>query len=197
MTAAERVPRAFSDNIDTIMRAAESLPSLICDAADMISGVLVNDGKILICGNGTAASDALDLASKLLNRFEKERPSLPAIALPADAVTITSVSRDNGYNEVFARQIRALGNSGDLLLLFSADGKSSSLIQAVQAARLREMKIIALSGSDGGDLARLLQHGDVEIRVPSGKIPRVQEVHRLILHCLCDLIDHNLFNIQE
>jgi len=191
----DRVTQTFSDSVDIIIQAAEKLPPVIIDAASMIVNALINEGKVLICGNGTGASDAQDFASKLLNRYERERPSLPAIALSADSTTVTAISRDAHYNEVFAKQIRALGFADDILVMISTDGKSSSLIQAVQAAHSREMHVIVLSGGDGGDIARLLQPDDIEIRIPSFCAVRTQEVHRLILHCLCDLIDENLFGL--
>lgn len=193
----DRITQTFSDSIDTIIHAAEKLPSSIADAAGMIVNVLVNEGKVLVCGNGTGASDAQDFASKLLNRYERDRPSLPAIALSADSTTVTAISRDTHYNEVFAKQVKALGFSDDILVMISTDGKSSSLIQAIQAAHSREMHVIVLSGADGGDVARLLQPDDIELRVPSNIAVRTQEVHRLVLHCLCDLIDEHLFGLQE
>lgn len=193
----DRITQIFSDSIDAIIQSAEDLPPVIVDAAEMIVNVLVTEGKVLVCGNGTGASDAQDFASKLLNRYERERPSLPAIALSTDTSTLTAVSRDSNYNEAFAKQIRALGMSDDLLLMISTDGKSSSLIQAIQAAHSREMHVIVLSGGDGGNVARLLQPDDIELRVPSHIAARTQEVQRLILHCLCDLIDEHLFGLQE
>lgn len=193
----DRITQTFSDSIDTIIHSAESLPTPIADAAAMIVNVLVNEGKVLVCGNGTGASDAQDFASKLLNRYERERPSLPAIALSADSATITAISRDTHYNDVFAKQVKALGFSDDVLVMISTDEKSSSLIQAIQAAHSQEMHVIVLSGADGGDVARLLQPDDIELRVPSDVAVRTQEVHRLVLHCLCDLIDEHLFGLQE
>ena len=193
----DRITQTFSDSIDAIIQSAEELPPAIIEAAGMIVNVLVNEGKVLVCGNGTGASDAQDFASKLLNRYERERPSLPAISLSTDTSTLTAISRDSNYNEVFAKQVRALGRSDDVLLMISTDGKSSSLIQAIQAAHSREMHVIVLSGGDGGDVARLLQPDDVELRVTSNTDARTQEVQRLILHCLCDLIDEHLFGLQE
>ncbi len=192
----ERITCAFSDCIDTIIKSAESLSPAIEEAAGMIVNALVNEGKLLVCGNGSGASDAQDFASMLINRYERDRPSLPAISLSTDTSILTAVSRDSSYNEVFAKQIRALGTSDDLLVMISTDGKSSGLIQAIQAAHLREMHVIVLSGDDGGDVARLLQTDDIELRVPSNNSSRTQEVQRLILHCLCDLIDEHLFGFQ-
>ena len=197
MTVFDRVTKTFSDSIDTIIHAAENLPPLIVDASTMMVNSLINEGKILICGNGTSACDAQDFASKLINRHERERPSLPAIALSTDTAVLTSISRDSSYNEVFAKQIRALGTSSDVLFIISSDGKSSSVVQAIQAAHSREMQIIVLSGSDGGDVSRLLQQDNIELRVPCSTAPRIQEAHRLILHCLCDLIDEYLFGQEE
>lgn len=129
----------------------------------------------------------------MLNRFERERPSLPAIALTTDSSTVTSIANDYSYNEVFSKQIRALGNPGDILLAISTSGGSKNVIEAIKAAHDREMQVVALTGKDGGNMASLLTNNDVEIRVPSDVTARIQEVHLLVIHCLCDLIDCALF----
>lgn len=157
---------------------------------------LLNEGKILSCGNGGSAGDAQHFSSELLNRFERERPSLPAVALTTDSSTITSIANDYSHNEVF-QQIRALGQPGDVLLAISTSGNSANVIQAIQAAHDREMLVVALTGRDGGGMASLLLPEDVEIRVPSKITARIQEVHLLAIHCLCDLIDRQLFGSEE
>ena len=197
MNMLDRITAHFSDSIDAQINAAETLPEMIAQAAEIMVHCLINEGKILSCGNGGSAGTAQHLSSELLNRFERERPGLPAIALTTDASTITAIANDYNYNEVFSKQIRALANPGDTLLILSSTGRSPSLIQAVQAAHDREMNVIALTGHDGGDLARLLQPEDIEIRAPSYSSTRVQEVHLLTIHCLCDLIDECLFGSPE
>lgn len=190
----ERITRHFSDSIDAKIRAADTLPPLIAQASEMMVQSLLNEGKILACGNGGAAGDAQHFVSELLNRYERERPALPALSLCADSLTISSIANDTSYHEVFSKQIRALGQQGDILLAISASGNCPSVVQAIQAAHDRDIHVIALTGKGGGDMARLLHPEDVEIRVPSNTSPRIQEVHTLVIHCLCDLIDEYLFS---
>ncbi|MET4693689.1 phosphoheptose isomerase [Endozoicomonas lisbonensis] len=186
--------RHFSDSIDAKIRAADALPPYIADSAEVMVQCLLNDGKILACGNGGSAGDAQHFVSELLNRFERERPSLPAVSLCADSLTISSIANDSSFNEIFSKQIRALGQQGDVLLAFSTTGNCPNVVQAIQAAHDRDLSIIALTGKDGGDMSRLLHPEDIEIRVPANDAPRIQEVHTLIIHCLCDLIDEFLFS---
>ena len=154
---------------------------------------LLNDKKILTCGNGGSAGDAQHFSSEMLNRFERERPALPAIALSTDTSTITSIANDYHFDDIFAKQLRALGQSGDILLAYTTSGNSGNIIKAVTAAHDKEIACIILSGKEGGALAPLLNENDIEIRVPSQSTARIQEVHLLISHCFCDLIDHQLF----
>ncbi len=149
--------------------------------------------KILSCGNGGSAGDAQHFSSELLNRFERERPGLPAIALTTDSSTLTSIANDYAYEDIFAKQVRALGRSGDILLAISTSGNSENVNRAIAAAHERSMQVVALSGRDGGRMAEILVAGDVEIRVPADRTARIQEVHLVIIHCLCDLIDESLF----
>ena len=154
----------------------------------------LRDGhKILSCGNGGSAGDAQHFSSELLNRFEMERPPLPAIALTTDSSTLTSIANDYSYDDIFAKQIKALGAAGDLLLAISTSGNSSNVIRAIDAAQDRGMTVVALTGHDGGEMAPALIDSDIEIRVPSDRTARIQEVHLLIIHCLCDVIDQSLF----
>jgi D-sedoheptulose 7-phosphate isomerase len=164
----------------------------IIAAAELIVARLVNGGKLLSCGNGGSAADAQHFSSEMINRFERERPGLPAIALTTDSSTLTSIANDYRFDQVFERQIHALGQPGDLLLAISTSGSSPNVIRAVLAAHERDMFVIALSGRDGGELATQLAEADVEIRVPSESTARIQEVHLLVIHCLCDLIDQQL-----
>lgn len=158
----------------------------------MMTSSLINNGKILSCGNGGSAGDAQHFSAEMLNRFEMERPGLPALALTTDGSTLTSIANDYSYAEVFAKQVRALGQRPDVLLAISTSGDSENVNLAVEAAHEREMKVVALSGRNGGRMAELLADDDVEIRVPAESTARIQEVHLLVLHCLCDLIDRSL-----
>jgi len=189
----DRVRQMFVDSIETKMQAAEVLPSAIVEAGQRMVESLLNGGKILTCGNGGSAGDAQHFSSELLNRFERERPALPAIALTTDSSTITSIANDYNYNEVFAKQIRALGNPGDVLMAVSTSGNSANVVQAIQAAHDRDMVVVALTGNEGGKMAQLYSGQDVELRVPSASTARIQEVHLVIIHALCDHIDNQLF----
>ena len=192
----ERITKHFSDSIDVKIRSADTLPPLIADAADMMVQSLLNEGKVMACGNGGAAGDAQHFVSEMLNRYDRERPALPALSLCADSMTMSSIASDSSYNEVFSKQIRALGQEGDILLAISAHGNCPNLLQAIQAAHDRNIAVIALTGKDGGDMARLLHPEEVEIRVPASSPHRIQEVHTLLIHCICDLIDEFLFSTE-
>lgn len=193
----ERITQHFQDSIDTKQRAMSVLAPSIEQSGEMMVQSLLAGGKILTCGNGGSAGDAQHFSSELLNRFERERPSLPAIALTTDSSTLTSIANDYHYNEIFSKQILALGNSNDILLAISTSGNSANVLQAIKAAHDREMRVVALTGKDGGDMAALLTADDMEIRVPSNVTARIQEVHLLGIHCLCDFIDWQLFGPME
>ena len=193
MSLQDRIINHFSDSIQTKQDSLSNLCELIAFASQKIVESLVDDKKILTCGNGGSAADAQHFSSEMLNRFERERPALPAIALTTDTSTLTSIANDYHFDEVFAKQIRALGQAGDILLVFSTSGNSGNIVSAVKTAHDKEMVVIALTGKDGGTLASILNESDIEIRVPSDSTARIQEVHLLITHCLCDLIDQQLF----
>jgi D-sedoheptulose 7-phosphate isomerase len=193
MTLQDRIINNFSDSIQAKQDSMNSLCELIEFASLKIVEALVNDKKVLTCGNGGSAGDAQHFSSEMLNRFERERPALPAIALTTDTSTLTSIANDYHYDEVFAKQLRALGQAGDVLLVYTSSGNSGNLVKAVKVAHDRDMTVIVMSGKDGGLLAGTLNETDIEIRVPSYSTARVQEVHLLISHCLCDLIDQQLF----
>jgi D-sedoheptulose 7-phosphate isomerase len=193
MDIVQRVQQHFSDSIETKIRCSEYFPTLIADAADKIVNALLADHKILSCGNGGSACDSQHFSSEMLNRFDTERPSLPAIALTTDTPTITAIANDYSYNEVFAKQIRALGQRGDVLLAISTSGNSVNILHAIEAAHEKNMIIIALTGKDGGKIPEKLHDQDLELRVASPVTARIQEVHLLIIHCICDLIDVKLF----
>jgi D-sedoheptulose 7-phosphate isomerase len=192
MDSLQRVHDHFAESIATKQTSADALAESIAAAGQVLAESLLADGKILSCGNGGSAADAQHFSSELLNRFEMERPGLPAMALTTDASTVTSISNDYSYEEIFSKQVRALGKPQDVLLGISTSGNSENVIRAIEAAHERGMKVVALSGRDGGRMAGLFAEGDVEIRVPATRTARIQEVHLLVIHCLCDLIDTTL-----
>ncbi|UAW98990.1 phosphoheptose isomerase [Halopseudomonas nanhaiensis] len=197
MDMQHRIKQLFTDSIETKTRSMDVLGPSIEQASQVMVNSLLSEGKILCCGNGGSAGDSQHFSSELLNRFERERPSLPAIALTTDTSTLTSIANDYSFEQVFSKQIRALGQPGDVLLAVSTSGNSANVLQAIQAAHDRDMAVVALTGRDGGAMASLLLPEDVEIRVPARSTARIQEVHLLAIHCLCDLIDRQLFGSEE
>jgi DnaA initiator-associating protein len=193
----DNIKKSFTESIQTKIAAAEALPEHIQKGAQMMIDALIRGNKILSCGNGGSAADAQHFSSELLNRYERNRPSLPAIALTTDSSTITSIANDSSFDEVFSKQVKALGQAGDILLAISTSGNSANVINAMQAALTRDMTIVALSGKDGGEMAGFLSENDVEIRVPSSRTARIQEVHLLVIHNLCECIDNALFPIAS
>ncbi|CEO38058.1 phosphoheptose isomerase [Photobacterium kishitanii] len=193
----DSIRESFTESIQTQIAAAEALPDAISKAAQVMVQSLLNGNKILSCGNGGSAANAQQLASCLINRFEIERPSLPALALTADTTVLSAIANDYHHDDVFSKQVRALGQAGDILLVLSTSGNSKNIIKAMEAALTRDMNIIALTGKDGGEMAGLLGVQDVEIRIPSQRTARIQEGHLLTVHCLCDLIDQVLFPHHE
>lgn len=189
----EQIKANFTESIQTKIAASEVLPEAITRGGQLMVEALMNGNKILSCGNGGSAGDAQHFSSELLNRYERERPSLPAMALTTDSSTVTSIANDYSYEEVFSKQVKALGQPGDILLAISTSGNSHNVTKAMEAAVSRDMRIVALTGKDGGEMAGLLSTEDVEIRVPSNRTARIQEVHLLAIHCLCEFIDNTLF----
>jgi D-sedoheptulose 7-phosphate isomerase len=190
---AENVVRDhFSESISVKQTAMEALLAPVAAGGALLTRCLLDDGKILSCGNGGSAGDAQHFSSELLNRFEMERPGLPAMALTTDSSTVTSISNDYAYEEIFAKQVRALGRPGDVLLAISTSGNSENVCRGISAAHERGMPVLALTGRDGGRMAAMLGPDDVEIRVPADRTARIQEVHLVVIHCLCDLIDRTL-----
>jgi len=163
----------------------------------MIVESLLNGNKLLNCGNGPSAALAQLFTNNLINRFERERPSLPAITLGCDLTNVTSIAYESSFNEIFAKEILALGNPGDILVILSSSGNPSNLLQGIQAAHERGMRVVTLSGRDGGNLSSLLDADDKELLVPIDSRSRIHEIHLLILFCLCDLIDEQLFSTTE
>lgn len=191
MDAETRVREHFAESIAAKQAAVETSPAIVA-AAELMTRALLEEGKILSCGNGGSAGDSQHFSSELLNRFEMERPGLPAIALTTDTSTLTSIANDYAYEDIFAKQVRALGRQTDVLLAISTSGNSENVCRAIVAAHDRAMRVVALTGRDGGRMAGLLADADVEVRVPASRTARIQEVHLVVIHCLCDLIDATL-----
>lgn len=189
MDSETRITEHFAECIATSKAAVEQLAPLIARAGQLMSGCLLDEGRILSCGNGGSAADSQRFSALLLNRFERERPGLPAFSLAADCSSLTSIANDSTFEDIFAKQVRALGRSTDVLLAISTSGNSENINRAIVAAHDRGMKVVALSGRDGGRMAGLLDGDDIEIRIPATGTARIEEVHLVVIHCLCDLID--------
>ncbi len=190
MTLTTRIGKHFDDSAQLKLQSKKVLAQPIADAAQAMVTCLMNDGKILACGNGGSAADSQHFAAELINRFEVERPGLAAIALTTDSSVLTSIANDYDYVQIFSKQVRALGMDGDVLLAISTSGNSPNVIEAILAAHERNMPVVALTGRDGGKMAALLKPTDFHICVPAKNTARIQEVHLLALHCICDAIDH-------
>jgi D-sedoheptulose 7-phosphate isomerase len=197
MSDTEHIRAHFAESIAVKERAKELLLPAIARAAALMAECLHRGGKILACGNGGSAGDSQHFSAELLNRFERERPGLAAIALTTDTSTLTSIANDYAFEQVFAKQVRALGRQHDCLLAISTSGNSANVIEAVRAAHDCGMSVIGLTGRNGGPMAGLLTADDVEIRVPADRTARIQEVHLLVIHCLCDAIDRSLFGPRQ
>jgi D-sedoheptulose 7-phosphate isomerase len=193
----KRIKAHFGESAQVKQAAADTMAPHIARAAALLTDCLFADGKILACGNGGSAADAQHFAAELVGRFERERPELPAISLSTDTSLLTAVANDYSFEQVFAKQVRALGGKGDVLLAISTSGNSANVAAAVQAAQEREMSVVALTGKGGGRMGELLAPGDVHLCVPHDRTARIQEVHLLIIHCLCDAIDATLLGDEE
>ena len=191
-----RISQHFTDSAHLKIYAMDIIATPISRAAERMVQCLLGDGKILSCGNGGSAGDAQHFSSEMLNRFEMERPGLAAIALTTDTSTLTSIANDYDYTQIFSKQVRALGQPKDLLLAISTSGNSRNVIEAVYAAHERAMDVIALTGRGGGEMAKILGANDVHICVPSESTARIQEVHLLAIHCMCDAIDCMLLGVE-
>lgn len=184
-----RIRAHFAESIEAKQAAVASMAGPIAAAVQAMTACLQNGGKIMACGNGGSAADSQHFAAELLNRFEKERPPLAAIALTTDTSTLTSIGNDYRFEDIFAKQVKALGRSGDVLLAISTSGNSPNVQEAIAAAHALGIRVVALTGKDGGQMAGRLMPDDIELRVPTNRTARIQEVHLLTLHCLCDGID--------
>jgi D-sedoheptulose 7-phosphate isomerase len=192
MELQQRIIEHFHHSLDLKAHVIESYTPQIAQAAEQLFHCLISEHKILCCGNGASAALAQHFSALMLNRYQHERPGLPALSLSADSAALSAIADDSHFSDVYSKQVRALGQPGDILLAFSSDGRSANLIQAIQAAHDRGMGVIALSG-EGGDIGALLSQEELEIRIPSTSTALVNEVHLLIIHALCDLIEHQLF----
>ncbi|GIX53716.1 phosphoheptose isomerase [Sphaerotilus sulfidivorans] len=188
----QRIQQQFFDSADAKYAAAEALTRPVCDAAQILLNCITSGGKVLACGNGGSAGDAQHFAAELVGRFERERPGLPAISLATDTSILTAVGNDYGYQQVFSKQVQALGQPGDVLLAISTSGNSGNVIAAIEAAHEKDMAVIALTGKGGGRIGAMLSDRDMHICVPHDRTARIQEVHLLVIHCLCDAIDVSL-----
>jgi D-sedoheptulose 7-phosphate isomerase len=193
----QRIQQQFFDSADLKYQCAEVLTKPIAHAVAAITGCITAGGKVLACGNGGSAGDAQHFAAEFIGRFERERPGLAAIALTTDTSILTAVANDYDFTQVFAKQVQALGMPGDVLLAISTSGNSPNILVAAAAARAKEMTVIALTGKGGGKLAAMLSDTDVHINVPHERTARIQEVHLLVLHCICDAVDLQLLGEQE
>jgi len=191
-----RIRRQFTESAQLKLKAVETLGEPIARATEVMVRCLLANGKILACGNGGSAADSQHFSAELLNRFERERPGLAAIALTTDTSTLTSIANDYEYEQIFSKQVSALGQPGDVLLGISTSGNSKNVARALSAAHEREMLVVALTGRGGGQIENLLTPRDVNICVPHSQTARIQEVHLLALHCLCDGIDSMLLGTE-
>ena len=188
-TLTQHVAEHFNESIQTKQQAAQVLAQPTAQAAELLFNTLANDGKFLICGNGGSAADAQHFAAEMTGRFEQERMELAAIALTTDTSALTAIGNDYGFDHIFSKQVRALGRTGDVLVGISTSGNSGNVIEAIKAAHQNGMHVIALTGRDGGKIAQMLQEGDVLLNVPYPRTARIQEVHILLIHAMCDCID--------
>ncbi len=194
MNYKSHIETLFNESISVKQASIAELTAPIVNAANIIATSLKNNGKVLTCGNGGSAADAQHFSSELLNRFERERQGLAAVALTTDSSTLTSIANDYTYEQIFSKQVSALGKNNDVLLAITTSGNSANILAAIKAAHHNGMSVVALSGKNGGSIPASLKNQDIEIRVPSQSTARIQEVHLLVMHCLCDLIDHKIID---
>lgn len=197
MDAALKIRHTFEESIQVLSGAIDSLTPPIMMAAQRTADALLNEHKVLACGNGASAASAQHFSAIMLNRYQMDRPGLPAIALASDTSTLTSIADDYQFADVFSKQIRALGQPGDILVAISHSGNSHNIIHAIEAAHDRRMCIVALTGQDGGRVTELMVEGDVEIRAPSWTNACIHQIHLTVIHAICDLIDRHLLGQED
>jgi D-sedoheptulose 7-phosphate isomerase len=193
----QRIEQHFIDSADLKYQSAQVLSKPIAAAVQAILASVTSGGKVLACGNGGSAADAQHFAAEFVGRYERERPELAAIALTTDSSIITAIANDYDFNVIFSKQVRAFGGAGDVLLALSTSGNSGNVLAAIEAAHEREMTVVALTGRGGGKIIHVLRETDVHICVPHERTARIQEVHLLVLHCICDGVDTQLLGDQE
>jgi D-sedoheptulose 7-phosphate isomerase len=193
----QRIEQHFIDSADLKYQAAHVLSKPIAAAVQAILASVTSGGKVLACGNGGSAADAQHFAAEFIGRYERERPELAAIALTTDSSIITAIANDYDFNVIFSKQVRGLGSTGDVLLALSTSGNSANVLAAIEAAHERDMTVVALTGKGGGKITQALRETDVHICVPHDRTARIQEVHLLVLHCICDGVDTQLLGDQE
>ncbi len=193
----QRIEQQFIDSADLKYQSAQTLSKPIAAAVGALLMCVTGGGKVMACGNGGSAADAQHFAAEFVGRFERERPELGAIALSTDSSIITAIANDYNFDQIFSKQVRALGQTGDVLLAISTSGNSRNVLAAIEAAHERDLIVVALTGKGGGKIAQLLRETDVHVCVPHDRTARIQEVHLLVLHCLCDGVDSQLLGEQE
>jgi D-sedoheptulose 7-phosphate isomerase len=193
----QRIQQHFIDSADLKYQAAQSLSKPIAAAVQAVLACVTSGGKVLACGNGGSAADAQHFSAEFIGRFERERPELGAIALTTDSSILTAIGNDYDFNRIVSKPVRGLGQSGDVLLAMSTSGNSANILAAIEAAHEREMTVVALTGRGGGKIANVLRETDVHVCVPHDRTARIQEVHLLVLHCICDGVDTQLLGEQE
>ena len=193
----QRIQQQFFDSADLKYAAAELLSRPIAEAVQALMGCITAGGKVLVCGNGGSASDAQHFAAEFVGRFERERPGLAAIALTTDTSILTAIGNDYDFKSIFSKQVQALGAPGDVLVAITTSGNSGNVLAAVDAAHAKDMTVVALTGRDGGRMREVLGETDVHICVPHERTARIQEVHLLVIHCLCDAVDLQLLGEQD
>jgi D-sedoheptulose 7-phosphate isomerase len=197
MDLAHHIRAHFDESIELKRRMAELLAPQIARAGEALAAALKEGNKVLACGNGGSAADSQHFAAEIVGRFERERPGMPAIALTTDTSAITAIANDYSYDVVFSKQVESLGRAGDFLLGISTSGNSKSVVEAIRAAQARAMRVIALTGRDGGAMAKMLGPQDFHLNVAHSRTMRVQEVHLLVIHCLCDAVDNVIFGERQ
>lgn len=193
----DTISNAFQDHLDTAARSVEALTPMIAEASQMLVNALLNDNRIFCVGTGISMLPAQLIVTCLMHRYDIERTSLPAILVGSDTITSSAIITDNNLQEIYSKPLRTLGAANDVLVVCSTSGNDSSLVQAVRAAKERQMSVIAMSGANGGDISALLAPEDIELRVPAIHAPRINEMHIFVANCLCELIDFNLFNATD